>query len=132
MDSIAEYELRREVERQRKASRRRRSGFSRDARLMKIEGKPCRVCAADGVIGAALGWAVEYHHIVPRALFAKGDGDVEQAANAMPLCHAHHQDHHTNPDRRVSRSVLQDDEISFARARMGSGWLDRWYPEEEA
>lgn len=114
-DAQDQYDERRLLDARRRIAR-RRPKFGTSARAHKITGKPCRVCGAG---------SVEYHHIVPRSHITSPD--VAHHANAMPLCHACHQDHHTTP-RRVPRRHLTPDELEFVLSRMGAGWLDRWYP----
>jgi 5-methylcytosine-specific restriction endonuclease McrA len=116
-DRLSEYNERRTLEAARKRVR-RRSRYGTDARARKITGKPCRVCGDPDV---------EYHHIVPRSAMP-GSPDVAHVANAMPLCHMHHQAHHTTVAGRIPRRLLTPDEVEFVRTRMGVGWLDRWYP----
>ena len=119
---LAAYNARRQHQAQRKRAK-RRSSFGNAARTAKIDGHPCRVCGS--------GWDVEYHHIVPRSKFPKGVDGVTSPANAMPLCHQCHQDHHTRGrDGRVPRTCLLPEETAFVLATKGEAWLHAWYPSD--
>lgn len=124
----AEYDARRALERQRRKERAKRpvpSGIARSVRSQH-----CRVCGHP---------RTEVHHIVPRShfrhpqraggVFSDGPTDPHVPENLMPLCHQHHQDHHTQgKDRRVPRHRLRPEEIEFVIMAKGHYWLDYWYP----
>ena len=114
---LAEYEARRRLERRRRSEPRSRpSKTLRDS----IRQHACRVCGTQHQI--------EVHHIVPRSKFGKRDHSVHSRENLMPLCHRHHQDHHTTPNR-VPRHLLSAAEYEFAVSHTSPAWVDRWYPK---
>lgn len=136
----AEYDARRALERQRKRTRTKRAA-GRDTTLPtlaaacaeKVNGERCRVCVHVGVVelDAFPSLPVEAHHIVHRGRIGSRHPLVNAPANLMPLCHQHHQDHHTTP-KRVPREALLPSELQFAIDQGGNGWVDLWYPEESS
>jgi len=88
----------------------------------KIEGRTCRKCRR---------WGVELHHLLPRSKFTRRrKHHQDDPANAMPLCHKCHQDHHTTT-KRVPRELLSQDELEFLNQHIHPGWIDLWYPTKE-
>ncbi len=119
MNALTEYQQRRELDAQRKASRKRCS-IPSGVLDAKVTGHACRMCPAR---------MVEAHHLVPRSKFATGDPTVNQVDNLIPLCHQHHQDHHTTT-QRIPRSVLTELEALFVFEHTSESWIDLWYPED--
>lgn len=104
---------------------------------LKIHGKHCRVCFGDrAFVDAAemftaleeIPSAIEAHHLVPRSKWRTGDPTVNDPDNLIPLCHDHHQDHHTTTNR-VERHNLTVAEQKFVFHHTSESWFDRWYPE---
>lgn len=117
MSALDEYEARRELDRQRTKSRKKRPVTPK-----KVRALPCAVCG-DSIS--------QVHHIVPRSSFGEASRHwMNDAANLMPLCMTCHQDHHTTT-RRVPRWALSDDAVAFVRQMKGERWLNLWYPEVE-
>lgn len=131
----AEYEARRALERRRGKDRKKRAA-GRDIAIPtlaaacaeKVNGQPCRLCELAGKVERD----VEAHHIVHRGRIGSRHPLVHMPANLMPLCHAHHQDHHNTAHRRVPREALLPSELQFAIDQAGNGWVDRWYPTIDA
>lgn len=113
----AEYDARRELERTRKRGRTRQA-IPQDVLVAKLFGHRCRLCDAAGV---------EAHHLVPRSKWRTGDAAVNDPDNVIPLCHLHHQDHHTTT-KRIPRSVLTAEEATFVITHTTPAWADTWYP----
>lgn len=122
-----EYWERRRLEEERQAARRRRQnpdhplGF---ARRTKAQGQPCRVCALHGRRNV---YGIEAHHIVHRSRIGSQHPLVHHADNILPVCHTHHQDHHTT-SRRIPWEALTPEERAFVVKHGGVGWAERWYP----
>ena len=122
-DRLDEYHRRRKHPDEKRVKQARRLAEAKTAtRTLKISRRSCRMCTNS---------SVEWHHIVPRGKFAKYDPSMHHPDNAMPLCHYHHQAHHTTMNR-VPRNQLTSKEETFAIAKMGKGWFDKWYPEGHA
>jgi 5-methylcytosine-specific restriction endonuclease McrA len=115
--ALAEYEERRQLERKR-AGERKRQAIPQAVLDAKITHRCCRLCTTG---------AVEAHHVVPRSKWRTGDATVNDPNNVIPLCHVHHQDHHTTT-RRVPRQFLTYDEQLFAFEHTSEAWIDKWYP----
>lgn len=115
MGLIDEYQERREVERARLKPKPRRRLRS------MIEEDTCVVCGS---------WPIEVHHIVPRSHFTgRRDAPTNNPANLMPLCHEHHQNHHTlGREHRIPRHLLSDEQRHFVLAHKSQAWMDAWYP----
>lgn len=131
MSALEELEARRRVDRDRRSRRRGAQGkISAATYAAKIEGKPCRVC--DEIIGwggLSLG-SIEAHHVVPKSKWPKHALGLHDAANLIPLCHGHHQAHHTGGiEQRVPRALLTPEEFANALRMTSPAWVDAWYPE---
>lgn len=103
-----------------KRSRTRRQLPKNGARTEKIDYEPCRQCGSKH--------GIEHHHIVHRAKIGSSHPKVHHPDNAMPLCHACHQAHHTTVEGRIPRRLLSPAELEFAVKHASIGWVDRWYP----
>lgn len=129
-DRSEEYRERRRLEAERQAARRRKQNPDHPlgtARRIKAKDQPCRVCALKGRRNT---YSIEAHHIVHRSRIGSGHPLANHPDNILPVCHAHHQDHHTT-SRRIPWSALTDDERAFLVEHGGSGWAERWYPKDE-
>lgn len=119
----SEWDARRRIERERKAARKRQS-IPPEVLEAKIHGKPCRYPMCPSLPQA--------HHLVPRDDFRTGDPTVNDPRNLAPICHAHHQDHHTlGTAARIPRSLLEEDELEFIFMHSSEHWIDQWYPDRE-
>lgn len=116
---IADYDARRALEKQRKERSPWRNAYDA-GRAAKVDKLPCRVCGTRS--------GIEAHHIVPRSNFARRNPDAHHPDNLMPLCHRHHQDHHTTTRGRVPRYLLTERELQHAIERKGEPWVEKWYP----
>lgn len=130
-DSLEEYWERRRLEEERKAQRlKARSGRGNatlplgKARAEKAKGRPCRVCAIENRHNTS---GVEAHHIVHRARITNRHPLVHHPDNILPVCHAHHQDHHSTA-RRIPLAALTEAEAAFLVKHGGEAWARRWYP----
>lgn len=124
-----EYWERRRLEEERQAARRRKGGTNADlpfgaARRIKATGQPCRVCALQRRRNVH---AIEAHHIVHRSRIGSKHPLVHHPDNILPVCHTHHQDHHTT-DRRIPWAALTPEERAFVVQQGGPAWAERWYP----
>lgn len=129
MSALDEYNARRALDGKRTKQRKQRDAIPQSVLEAKVIGKPCRVCAATvGHGDEASAWAVEAHHLVPRGRLR--GADLNHAENIIPLCHRHHQDHHTTDDR-VPRALLTEAEWTFVIHHETSNWYDQWYPALE-
>lgn len=134
MPRLEEYWERRELEERRKAERaRRRKGNSTlvptlaAAKVEKVKGHPCRVCALQGRRNER---GIEAHHIVHRNRIGSSHSQVHSPDNIMPVCHQHHQDHHSTT-RRIPAAALTEAERVFLEQYGGLAWSERWYPRTE-
>ena len=125
MSRLDEYNERRRLDGQRTKDRKRRDAIPQAVLDAKVIGKPCRVCAA--TVGRRQFGESEAHHLVPRGRLR--GADLNHAENIIPLCHEHHQDHHTTAHSRVPRQVLNDDEWTFLIHHEPSAWVNTWYPD---
>lgn len=121
-----EYSARQQLQADRIANRKRtkREGIPEAVMRAKVYGHECRVCVI--TIGPPTGARIEGHHVIPR-------GDLRNphhADNIVPICHVHHQDHHTTTNR-IPRSVLTPAERRHLEAFATPGWADLWYPMGE-
>lgn len=118
-----EHAERRRLDAERKAARKRQS-IPPAVLEAKIHGKPCRYPNC---------WSLpQAHHLVPRDDFRTGDPTVNDERNLAPICHTHHQDHHTlGTSGRIPRSLLQEDELEFIFEHSSESWMDAWYPDRE-
>ena len=119
MSRLGDWAARRELEAERRSTQTPK--FGRKARRDKITGKTCRY---PGCYNSN----VEYHHIIPRSKIK--DERLARPENAMPLCHTHHQQHHTTI-HRVPFSALLPDEVAFVILHAGREWLKKWYPTKK-
>lgn len=123
--ALDEYNDRVALGKKRRSSRGRKGRISSTVRELKIDGQPCRVC---GPLSA--GFTMEAHHLVPRAKFIGSgiEAPVHAPDNLIPLCSAHHQDHHTTANR-IPRHLLTEAEQAFVFQHTSESWLDLWYPD---
>lgn len=95
----------------------------REALQRKILGRLCRMCGDP---------RVELHHLIPRSKFSKRNKKLQDNPNnTIPLCHRHHQDHHTTSNK-VPRELLLQEEIDFMNEHIHPAWIDSWYPDAQA
>ena len=121
-----EYWERRRLDEERTAARRRGTtehSFPTSRRL-KATGQPCRVCALQRRHNT---FAIEAHHIVHRGRIGGKHPLVHHPDNILPVCHTHHQDHHTST-RRIPWDALTPEEQGFLTKHGGEVWGERWYP----
>lgn len=122
--ALDEFNARRAIDTKRTKDRKRRTSIPVDVLKAKIIGHPCRVCAA--TVGRQEYGAAEAHHLVPRGRLRGPDLHTDE--NLIPLCHTHHQQHHTTTDR-VPRALLTPGEVDFLFDHETPGWIDTWYPD---
>lgn len=124
---LEEYWERRRLAEERKAARRKAMKGTAPLAKSKAEkasGKSCRVCLLHGVINMQ---GIEAHHIVHRSRIGSRHPMVHEPDNIMPVCHRHHQDHHST-HHKIPRSALTDEERAFLLRYGGEGWTAKWYP----
>lgn len=122
-----EYWERRKLQEERDAAKRRRENPEHPlgyAHRVKAHGQPCRVCK---LLHRHNVHGIEAHHIVHRSRIGGRHPLVHHPDNIMPVCHTHHQDHHTTT-RRIPWDALTEAEQAFAVEHAGPGWSERWYP----
>lgn len=124
MSALDEYNARRALDTKRTKERKQPNRIPQDVLDAKVIGKPCRVCAA--TFGRRQVGDSQAHHLVPRGILRGADLNAED--NIVPLCHEHHQDHHTTTHGRVPRALLTPAEVVFITHQQTSGWCDLWYP----
>jgi len=126
---LEDYWERRELEEQRRLERlklrmgkgKREHGLG-VAKELKIRGKRCRVCGSR--------YSIEAHHVVHRSRIGSSHPLVHHPDNLMPVCHQHHQDHHSTT-KRIPLAALLPAEREFLERHGGPAWSERWYPRSE-
>ena len=123
------YWERRRLDEERQAARRRKGGTNADltigaAKRAKAMDQPCRVCALQRRRNT---YGIEAHHIVHRGRIGSKHPLVHHPDNILPVCHTHHQDHHTTA-RRIPWAALTPEEQAFLVEHGGAAWAERWYP----
>lgn len=120
-DAMDAWRARRQHERDRRRRTITGPGNLTGARNRKVRGQPCRICGTHQ--------SIEAHHILPRSYLGRTHPHLHHDDNLMPLCHLHHQHHHTGGRAaRIPRHHLTPAELAFATQHARPGWLDTWYP----
>lgn len=120
-DAMDQWRARRQHERDRKKRHTGTTGTLGGARKRKVKGKPCRVCSTYQ--------SIEAHHLVPRSKLGRTHPKLHDDDNLLPLCHLHHQMHHTQGrEYRIARHHLTAAELTFVLEHTTPAWADAWYP----
>lgn len=137
MGRTEEYWERRRLDEERSAARKRgaprtEAGEKPEftfaaAKRAKVTGEPCRVCALQRRRNT---YSIEGHHITHRSRIGGRHRLVHHPDNVLPVCHTHHQHHHTTTNR-IPWAALTPEEQAFVVEYGGPSWAERWYPRGE-